>query len=128
MKIAQLMLNGGEWDGRRILDHEWVRKSSAPLRTVNRFQDYGYLWSSTEYPYRDRKVRAFFAGGNGGQIFMAIPDLDLAIAFTGGNYNDASLFIPQRKLVPESILPAVGPLPIDARSEVTIYTVILKPE
>jgi hypothetical protein len=38
---------------------------------------------------------------------MVIPELDLAIVFTGGNYADASLFIPQRALVPEQILPAV---------------------
>jgi hypothetical protein len=52
-------------------------------------------------------MRAYFAGGNGGQIFMGIPDLDLVIAFTGGNYGDASLFIPQRVFVPQFILPAV---------------------
>jgi hypothetical protein len=38
---------------------------------------------------------------------MGIPELDLAIGFTGGNYNDPALFIPQRSFVPEFILPAV---------------------
>ena len=61
-----------------------------------------------EYPYKGRKVRAFFAGGNGGQIFMGIPALDLVIAFTGGNYSDPALFIPQRSFVPQFILPAVN--------------------
>jgi len=65
------------------------------------------LWNSVAYPYRGKTVRAFFGAGNGGQIFMGIPDLDLAIAFTGGNYADAALFIPQRVLVPEQILPAI---------------------
>jgi CubicO group peptidase (beta-lactamase class C family) len=41
----------------------------------------GYLWWVIEYPYRDRTVRAFFAGGNGGQIVMGVPELDLVIAF-----------------------------------------------
>jgi hypothetical protein len=53
-------------------------------------------------------VRAFFAGGNGGQIFMGIPELELVIAFTGGNYSDiTTLLIPQREFVPKLILPAV---------------------
>ena len=39
---------------------------------------------------------------------MGIPELDLVIAFTGGNYNDPALFIPQRQFVPEYILPAVN--------------------
>ena len=72
-----------------------------------RGQKYGYLWNSYDYPYRGRSVRAIFAGGNGGQVFMAIPELDLVIGFTGGNYSDAATFIPQRTLVPEYILPAV---------------------
>ena len=38
---------------------------------------------------------------------MAIPELGLAIAFTGGSYNMRSLFIPQRELIPQLILPAV---------------------
>ena len=53
------------------------------------------------------KMRAFFAGGNGGQVSMGIPDLDLVIAFTGGNYNDPVLFTGQRVYVPRYILPAV---------------------
>jgi CubicO group peptidase (beta-lactamase class C family) len=110
MKLAQLMASGGEWHGRRIFSADWARKSGESLRAIGKSgQRYGYLWNSFEYPYRDRKVRGVFAGGNGGQIFMAIPELDLVIAFTGGNYADASLFIPQRQLVPELILPAVAP-------------------
>jgi hypothetical protein len=38
---------------------------------------------------------------------MGIPELDLVIAFYGGNYSDAVLFKPQRVFVPEYILPAV---------------------
>jgi CubicO group peptidase (beta-lactamase class C family) len=107
MKLPQLMLNGGSWHGRRIVSREWALRSTSALRDLSPIQRYGFFWNSVEYPYRGHKVRAFFAAGNGGQIFMAIPELDLVIAFTGGNYADASLFIPQRKLVPEDILPAV---------------------
>jgi len=106
LKIAQLMVNDGTWEGRRILSRDWARKSTAALRDLGDHK-YGYLWHSVEYPYRDRKVRAFFAAGNGGQISMGIPELDLVIAFTGGNYAEAALFIPQRVIVPEQILPAV---------------------
>jgi hypothetical protein len=38
---------------------------------------------------------------------MGIPELDLVIGFTGGNYSDPALYIPQRVFVPELILPAV---------------------
>ena len=107
MKMAQLMLNKGRWDGTQILSEDWVRRSSAPLRNLNAVLQYGFLWNSVEYEYNGRKIRAYFAGGNGGQVSMAIPDLDLVVAFTGGNYNDAVLFTGQRVYVPRYILPAV---------------------
>ena len=68
---------------------------------------YGYLWWSVEYPYDRRTVRAFFAAGNGGQIAMAVPELDLAVAFMGGNYADRPGLNAQKVFVPEFILPAV---------------------
>jgi CubicO group peptidase (beta-lactamase class C family) len=106
-KLAQLMVNNGRWNGKQILSADWVRQSTAPLRDLNASQQYGYLWNSVAYDYQGRKIRAYFAGGNGGQVSMGIPDLDLVIAFTGGNYNDAVLFTGQRVYVPRYILPAV---------------------
>jgi CubicO group peptidase (beta-lactamase class C family) len=107
LKLAQLMVNEGRWNGRQIISREWARRSGAALRNLTPTQQYGWLWNSMEYPYQGRTVRGFFAAGNGGQIFMGIPALDLVIGFTGGSYNDPALFIPQRKFVPEFILPTV---------------------
>lgn len=106
MKIGQVVLESGAWQGRRVVSPEWIRQATSPHVRLGG-SDYGYLWWLADYPYHGRKVRAAFAGGNGGQVVLAIPELDLAIAFYGGNYNDAALLIPQRVLVPEDILPAV---------------------
>lgn len=107
MKLPQMMLNGGTWNDRRIVSADWVRKAGAPLHNLSPQQQYGYFWNSTNYHWKGHTVRAVFAAGNGSQIFMEIPELDLVIAFTGGNYGDPSHLIPQRKMVPEDILPAV---------------------
>ncbi len=106
MKLGQLMLNGGTWQGRRILSREFVTRASSPLRNLGKIQ-YGYLWWNTTFPYQDRTVRAFFAGGNGGQGVIVIPDLDLVIATYGGNYADRVSLSYQEDFVPNYILPAV---------------------
>ena len=107
MKLGQVMLNGGTWNGERIVSPEWARRSTSALENQRQLQ-YGYLWWSIAYPYKGKTVRAFFAGGNGGQIVMGIPDLDLLIAFYAGNYSDPVGYRIQEDLVLRYILPAVG--------------------
>jgi len=111
MKLTQLFLNEGKWEGRQIVSREWAQKSGSAMRVLSpkSGQTYGYLWNSYAYPYRGRKLHAYFPGGNGGQVYIGIPELDLLIAFTGGSYADAVLFRSQREFVPEDILPAVSP-------------------
>jgi CubicO group peptidase (beta-lactamase class C family) len=109
MKFGQLMLNGGTWQGRRILSRDFVARASSPLKTVgsNTFNKYGYLWWDRDYPYRERKVYAFAALGNGGQNVMVIPDLDLVLASFSGSYATRAYRRFSDELIPQNILPAV---------------------
>ena len=106
MKLGQVMLNGGTWNGKRIVSEDWAKRSIATQVEIDG-RPYGYQWWITEYPYKNRTVRAFFAGGNGGQIVMGIPELDLLVAFYGGNYSAAMSRHSQNVLVPEYILKAI---------------------
>lgn len=106
MKLGQVMIEGGNWHGRRILDAAFAKNAGSPLHDLRGIQ-YGYLWWNIEYPYKDRKLRAYFAGGNGGQVVMVVPELDLVIAAYGGNYADRVSLILQQEYVPRYILPAV---------------------
>jgi CubicO group peptidase (beta-lactamase class C family) len=107
MKLGQLMLNGGTWQGRRILDRDFVARASGRLYHLRNIY-YGYLWWAIDLPYKDRTVAAYYAGGNGGQGVVVIPELDLVVAMHGGNYNNArsTIHIGQ-ELIPRYILPAV---------------------
>jgi CubicO group peptidase (beta-lactamase class C family) len=109
MKLGQLHLNGGTWNGRKILAPEWSQRATSHLVNVTNRNNrkYGYLWWVEDYPYKGRNVRAFFAGGNGGQIVMGIPELDLVVAFYGGNYSDRATLVPQNVYVPQYILAAI---------------------
>lgn len=86
LKWGQLMLNG-RWGSKQILSADWIRRSRAPLVDLSPAQQYRWFWNSREYDWGGKKVRAYFAGGNGGQVSVAFPDLDLVIVLTGGNYN-----------------------------------------
>ncbi|HVG09055.1 MAG TPA: serine hydrolase [Thermoanaerobaculia bacterium] len=105
MKFGQLMLNGGTWEGRRILSREFVARASAPLYHL-RNVTYGYLWWSIDYPYKNRTVHAFYATGAGGQTVTVVPDLDLIVATFAGNYSSKGSSEASH-LTPRYILPAV---------------------
>jgi CubicO group peptidase (beta-lactamase class C family) len=108
MKLAQLHVNGGTWNGRRILTEEWCRRATSPLykfSATSRAQ-YGYLWWVYDYSYKGRTVRAYFASGNGWQHAIGIPELDLVIGFYAGNYADDLPL--HQDYIPKWILPAVG--------------------
>jgi len=106
MKFGQLMLNGGTWEGKRILSREFVARASAPLYHLWGWQ-YGYLWWGLDYPYKNRTVHAFFAGGAGGQVIIVIPALDLVVATFGGNFFSPGGWYVQLNLTPQYLLPAV---------------------
>jgi CubicO group peptidase (beta-lactamase class C family) len=107
MKLGQLMLDGGTWQGHRVLSRDFVERASAPLYRLGN-SDYGYLWWGIDYPYKDRTVHGFLAGGAGGQVVIVIPELDLVVATYAGNYSAGrTAFRIQREYIPRFILPAV---------------------
>jgi CubicO group peptidase (beta-lactamase class C family) len=70
---------------------------------------YGYLWWIKEYPYRGRTISAYMQLGNGSQNAIFIPELDLAIATFGANYNSPSINYLLNELIPRYVLSAVEP-------------------
>ncbi len=106
MKIGQVILNEGMWNNTRIVSSRFAKKSIAASNQMHN-QGYGYAWWSTKYPYKGRTIDAFFAAGNGGQIVMGIPELDLLIAFFAGNYSTATGHKIHREFIPKYFLPAI---------------------
>jgi len=108
-KIARLYLDGGQWNGRRIVPGAWVENSLVPA-TVSTYPGedvyeklgYGYQW----WVYSDYLGQAAWGGsGYGGQYPVVIPGLDLIIVFTGWNiYGPATEPL---TLIRNQIIPAV---------------------
>ena len=106
MKFGQLMLNGGTWEGRRILSREFVAQASARHYHLANIY-YGYNWWNEDFPYKNRVIQAYSALGAGGQVVMVVPELDLVIAIFGGNYISRVQLDFGHNWVPRYILPAV---------------------
>ncbi len=57
-----------------------------------------------------KTYRLCFAGGNGGQLVMFFPELDMVVNFNGGAHGEAQKFFHgQAFLVPQYIIPAALP-------------------
>jgi CubicO group peptidase (beta-lactamase class C family) len=106
LKIGQLMLNGGTWNGRRILGRDFARRAGSPLYHLRNIY-YGYNWWVEDFPYKDRTVRSFSARGAGGQTIEVVPELDLVVVTLAANYALRPPQVAINAFVPRYILPAV---------------------
>lgn len=78
-RIGQMILNGGELDGRRVVSARWINRSwEARARSPFSGDDYGYGWFLTRFGGRF----AAYARGYGGQMLVVQPDRQMVIALT----------------------------------------------
>ncbi len=107
IKFGQVMLDGGTWQGRRIVGEQFAARAVSPLYNLRNIH-YGYQWWVEDYPYKDRMVRTYSARGAGGQIATVIPELDLVIAtFAGNFFSRKGMTAVSTDLITRLILPAV---------------------
>jgi CubicO group peptidase (beta-lactamase class C family) len=109
LKIAQLYLNGGNWQGKRIVDEGWVRASTRPHARIDDDTEYGYLWWLKSFKSGGKSYPAFFMSGNGGNKVVAFPVLDMAVVITSTNYGTQGMHEQTEKLLTDYVLAAVGP-------------------
>jgi CubicO group peptidase (beta-lactamase class C family) len=114
LKLGLLYLNDGECFGKKIIDKEWVDKSSISYRNnVNinipgedsGSNGYGYTWWNSTFEIEGKQIYMFRAGGWGGQEIMVFPGLDMVVVFTGGNYDKKTELY---EIVENYILPAIN--------------------
>ena len=123
LKVGQTYLDGGVWKGRRIVDSSWVTRSTAPYVHISpattgldakQFPNFygegddGYAWHLNKLRSGDRTYREYEASGNGGQLLIVVPELDLAVVFTAGNYRQGGIWGRWRdEIVGKEIIPAI---------------------
>jgi len=86
-RIGQMVLDGGRWEGRQIVDEGWITATTTHhLDTGEWAAGYGYLWwLMTASVGEEHPVPAVLANGWGSQFIAVFPSLDMVVVTTGGN-------------------------------------------
>lgn len=82
-KLGYLWLNNGRWDDRQIVPKDWMQAAVQPqAQPPNTNQKYGFgLWL---HDYR--RPPEFEALGRGGQRITVVPEKNIVVVFTGGEF------------------------------------------
>ena len=124
LKVGQTYLDGGVWNGRRIVSRDWVERSTSPRIEINpettglseeEFSNFygrsvdGYAWHRNGVRVGDRVVESYEANGNGGQLLVVVPEYDLVVVFTGANYMQGGIWTRWRdEYIGGVIIPAMA--------------------
>ena len=107
LKVGQAYLDGGVWNGRRIVSKSWVSQSTAHQIDVPGNGSDGYGWHRHTLTAVGRTFESYEASGNGGQFLIVVPKLELVVVLTAGNYGQFPVWRTFRdELVPEYVLAA----------------------
>jgi CubicO group peptidase (beta-lactamase class C family) len=109
LKLGQLYLAVGAWNGRRIVSEKWVRASTAPHAQIDDTTNYGYLWWMKPYTAGGKAHATWYMTGNGGNRVVVAPDLDLVAVITTTNFGVRDAHGLSDRLIAEHILAAVEP-------------------
>jgi CubicO group peptidase (beta-lactamase class C family) len=102
-KIGYLYLNGGVWEGKRLISEAWIRQSLTPaIETGWQGLKYGFKWWLQ--PLEERKELVWHAIGFGGQRLMVFPSEQMIATFTGWDILKDAAFDSE---LAERLLPAV---------------------
>jgi CubicO group peptidase (beta-lactamase class C family) len=110
LKLGTTYLDGGVWNGRRIVTKAWIEQSTAKqIGPPQATSPDGYAWHLHTLTSGGHEYREYEANGNGGQFLIVLPDLDLAVVLTGADYGRYRIWRQWRDaLVPDYVIAAVA--------------------
>lgn len=101
VKLGELYLNNGTWNGRQIVPADWVSRATAPSELE---PQYGLMW----WLYTWNGHRVYAARGSEGHLVVVVPDQKSVIAISSTNRQeypmDGEALFP---LMLEVIIPAL---------------------
>ncbi|WP_344824639.1 serine hydrolase domain-containing protein [Chryseobacterium ginsenosidimutans] len=107
-KFGQLYKNNGTWNGKTILDKNWIKKSFTNYFADNKdFEGYGYLFWRKVYKVGNKSFESYQSSGNGGNKIIIFTEVPVVMVITAKAYNKLYAHLQVDKMVQEYLLPAV---------------------
>jgi CubicO group peptidase (beta-lactamase class C family) len=123
LKVGQVYLDGGVWNGKRIVPKSWVAQSTTPFIDISpettglsaeEFRNYymagrdALAWHGYAVTAGGRTYSGYAATGNGGQLLIVMPEVQLAVVMTGGNYMWGGIWGQWgQQIIGDAIIPAI---------------------
>jgi CubicO group peptidase (beta-lactamase class C family) len=106
VKIGELWLNGGVWQGRRILDADYITQASTNQvpELEGKIRGYGYLWWITPLA----RHGAYSAQGRYGQLITVVPDLQAVIVISSRALDTAPSIDDHLAMMDAAIVPGLS--------------------
>ncbi|RMA66195.1 serine hydrolase domain-containing protein [Ulvibacter antarcticus] len=106
LKMIQLCLQKGKWNGQQIISETWIEKATTPKVSARENVDYGYfIWLNSFG--KDKKYDAYYMAGNGGNKMIAIPELNVSVVITTTNFNNRNAHSFSDEMMNDFIVPAI---------------------
>jgi CubicO group peptidase (beta-lactamase class C family) len=92
-KLGQLYLDGGTWNGTRVVSESWVTESTAEVMALSASESptpgylngYGFQWWLGRFSTGGTDF--YTAAGWGGQFIIVIPEHEIVVVITAGDFD-----------------------------------------
>lgn len=88
LKLGQLYLNNGKWNGNSIVSENWVKKSIEPHAEIDEKTKYGYLFWLQSFKKGETALDSYYMTGMGGNKVFVLPDRNMVVVITTVNYRE----------------------------------------
>lgn len=109
LKLGQLYLDGGRWNGRQVISTDWVRRSTAPHANAREAVDYGYLWWLQTFQVGGAPLKTWGMYGTGGNKLYVVPGRRAVVLVTTTNFGVKGASDLTDRLFVDHVVPALGP-------------------
>ncbi len=87
LKLGQILLDGGRWQGPQVLPAAWVKAMTTPHANAGEGRgDYGYLTWLPTYEVAGKRYAAYAMNGSGGNKVVIVPALRAVVVVTTENF------------------------------------------